>query len=50
MGDFYEVFFDDAKIAAKALGITLTSNKGESAIPMAGVPVRAIDGYLQKLG
>ncbi len=50
MGDFYEVFFDDAKIAAKALGITLTSrNKGESAIPMAGVPVRAIDGYLQKL-
>ncbi len=50
MGDFYELFFEDAKIAAKALGITLTSrSKGESAIPMAGVPVRAIDGYLQKL-
>jgi DNA mismatch repair protein MutS len=50
MGDFYELFFDDAKIAAKALGITLTSrNKGEHAIPMAGVPVRAVDGYLQKL-
>ena len=47
MGDFYELFFEDAKIAAKALGITLTSrSKGEHAIPMAGVPVRAIDGYL----
>jgi DNA mismatch repair protein MutS len=50
MGDFYELFFDDAKTAAKALGITLTSrSKGEGAIPMAGVPVRAVDGYLQKL-
>ncbi len=50
MGDFYELFFDDAKIAAKLLGITLTSrSKGESAIPMAGVPYRAVDGYLQKL-
>ncbi|MFM1872804.1 MAG: hypothetical protein RL398_2226 [Planctomycetota bacterium] len=50
MGDFYELFFDDAKIAAKALGITLTSrNKGDAAIPMAGVPVRALDGYLRRL-
>jgi DNA mismatch repair protein MutS len=50
MGDFYELFFDDAKVAAKALGITLTSrSKGESAIPMAGVPVRAADGYLRRL-
>ncbi|MBL9076867.1 MAG: DNA mismatch repair protein MutS [Planctomycetes bacterium] len=50
MGDFYELFFDDAKLAAKALGITLTSrNKGENAIPMAGVPVRAVDGYLRRL-
>ncbi len=50
MGDFYELFFDDAKVAAKALGLTLTSrSKGESAIPMAGVPVRAVDGYLQRL-
>jgi hypothetical protein len=50
MGDFYELFFEDAKIAAKALGITLTSrSKGESAIPMAGVPVRAVDGYLRRL-
>ncbi|MEZ5989339.1 MAG: DNA mismatch repair protein MutS [Planctomycetota bacterium] len=50
MGDFYELFFDDAKRASRLLGITLTSrNKGEDAIPMAGVPVRALDSYLQKL-
>ncbi|MEI6129070.1 MAG: DNA mismatch repair protein MutS [Planctomycetota bacterium] len=50
MGDFYELFFEDAKIASKALGIALTSrSKGENAIPMAGVPYRALDGYLQKL-
>ncbi len=50
MGDFYELFFDDAKTAAKALGLTLTSrSKGEGAIPMAGVPVRALDGYLRRL-
>lgn len=50
MGDFYELFFDDAKVASKELGIALTSrSKGEDAIPMAGVPVRALDGYLQRL-
>ena len=50
MGDFYEMFFDDAKDAARLLGITLTSrNKGADAIPMAGIPVRAVDTYLQKL-
>jgi DNA mismatch repair protein MutS len=50
MGDFYELFFDDAKTAATALGITLTSrSKGEGAIPMAGVPCRALDGYLRRL-
>ena len=50
MGDFYELFFDDAKVAAKALGLTLTSrSKGENAIPMAGVPVRALDTYLRRL-
>ena len=50
MGDFYELFHDDAKVAAKALGITLTARgKGESAVPMAGVPVRALDGYLRRL-
>jgi len=50
IGDFYELFFEDAKTAAKDLGITLTRRgKGENAIPMAGVPVRAIDDYLKKL-
>jgi len=50
MGDFYELFFDDARTASKALGLTLTSrSKGEGAIPMAGVPVRALDAYLKKL-
>ncbi|CAN7327454.1 DNA mismatch repair protein MutS [Brevundimonas sp. LjRoot202] len=51
MGDFYELFFRDAEIAAAALGITLTKrgkHKGED-IPMAGVPVHALDGYLARL-
>ena len=51
MGDFYELFFDDAKVAAKILGITLTArgkNQGQS-IPMAGVPFHAAEGYLAKL-
>ncbi|MHC4599611.1 MAG: MutS N-terminal domain-containing protein, partial [Planctomycetota bacterium] len=50
MGDFYEMFFEDAHTASKALGIALTSReKGENAIPMAGVPVKAVQGYLVKL-
>lgn len=51
MGDFYELFFEDAEIAASALGITLTKrgkHLGQD-IPMCGVPVHAADGYLQKL-
>ncbi|MGB3502010.1 MAG: DNA mismatch repair protein MutS [Mesorhizobium sp.] len=51
MGDFYEMFFNDAEIAARALGITLTKrgkHAGED-IPMCGVPVHAADDYLQKL-
>lgn len=51
MGDFYELFFKDAEIAAGALGITLTKrgkHQGED-IPMAGVPVHALDGYLARL-
>ena len=51
MGDFYEMFFDDAEIAASALGIALTrrgKNDGED-IPMCGVPVHALDGYLARL-
>ena len=50
MGDFYELFFDDAEIAARALGITLTKrgkHQGED-IPMCGVPVHAAEDYLQK--
>jgi DNA mismatch repair protein MutS len=50
MGDFYEMFHDDAKQAARILGITLTSrSKGAQAIPMAGVPVKAAEGYLLRL-
>ena len=51
MGDFYELFFEDAEIAARDLGITLTKrgkHLGED-IPMCGVPVHAADAYLQKL-
>jgi len=51
MGDFYELFYDDAKRAAELLDITLTS-RGKSAgnpIPMAGVPYHAVEGYLAKL-
>ena len=51
MGDFYELFFDDAKIASAILDIALTKrgkNAGE-AIPMCGVPVHAAEMYLQKL-
>ncbi|MBM2834259.1 MAG: mutS [Candidatus Brocadiaceae bacterium] len=50
MGDFYELFFEDAKLASKVLGITLTSrSKGEGAIPMAGVPHHAADSYIRRL-
>ena len=51
MGDFYELFMDDAVIAARELEITLTSrNKdAEHPIPMAGVPYHAADGYLVRL-
>jgi len=51
MGDFYELFYDDAKKAARLLDITLTA-RGKSAgnpIPMAGVPYHAAEGYLAKL-
>ncbi|MCR4315175.1 MAG: DNA mismatch repair protein MutS [Planctomycetes bacterium] len=47
MGDFYELFYDDAVEASKLLGITLTSRGGE--IPMAGVPARSIDRYVGEL-
>lgn len=50
VGDFYEMFFEDAELGAKLLDITLTSrNNGSSRAPLAGIPVHALDGYLQKL-
>ncbi len=51
MGDFYELFFDDARRAASLLDITLTA-RGQSAgqpIPMAGVPFHSVEGYLARL-
>jgi len=51
LGDFYELFFDDAVLAAKELQITLTARNKEKgiAIPMCGVPFHAADGYISKL-
>ena len=51
LGDFYEMFFDDAKAAAKILGITLTGRDGgtEEKIPMCGVPYHSADTYISKL-
>jgi DNA mismatch repair protein MutS len=52
MGDFYEMFYEDARQAAKLLGITQTyrgTNKSGEPIPMAGVPYHAIEQYLAKL-
>ena len=50
MGDFYEMFFEDAETASRVLGITLTSrNKGdENQVPMCGVPYHAVSGYLKQ--
>ncbi len=50
MGDFFEMFFEDAKLAARELEITLTArDKGESPVPMAGVPHHAVSGYIARL-
>src|ERR1043165_4182767 len=51
MGDFYELFFEDAQKASAALGITLTARgtHGGNPIPMAGVPAHAAEAYLAKL-
>ena len=52
MGDFYEMFYEDALVAARALDLTLTSRSkdaGGHGIPMCGVPFHAADGYLAKL-
>ncbi|SMG08371.1 DNA mismatch repair protein MutS [Dethiosulfovibrio salsuginis] len=49
MGDFYELFFDDAKVASEALDIALTARDQGKKIPMAGVPQHAAESYLGKL-
>lgn len=50
MGDFYEMFGEDAVTASRELGITLTKrDKDANAMPMAGVPVKSMDGYLLRL-
>src|SRR5204863_2196729 len=54
MGDFYEMFWEDAKTANRVLGVTLTSRSkgglsGEDSIPMAGVPFHAVENYLRKM-
>ena len=49
MGDFYEMFYEDALVAARALELTLTSRSkdaGGTAVPMCGVPFHAADGYV----
>ena len=51
MGDFYEMFYDDAEIASRHLGLTLTArnNGGAAEVPLAGVPVKAVGEYLRRL-
>ena len=49
MGDFYELFYDDAIVAARELQITLTARDRERSVPMCGVPYHAAEGYLQRL-
>jgi len=51
MGDFYEMFFEDAEVAARVLEITLTSRnkKDNTPIPMCGIPYRAVTGYIARL-
>ncbi len=49
MGDFYEMFFDDAILASRELEIALTSRSKTEDIPMCGVPYHAADGYIDKL-
>ena len=50
MGDFYEMFYDDAVLASRILGLALTSrSKGDNAVPLAGVPYHAMESYLNRL-
>ena len=52
MGDFYEMFYEDALVAARALDLTLTSRSKDQSgtpVPMCGVPYHAADGYIARL-
>ena len=50
LGDFYEMFFEDAKVASQTLGIALTARfKDDKRVPMAGVPVHSATGYINRL-
>src|SRR5579871_1928564 len=51
MGDFYEMFYEDAELGSRALGLTLTSrnNGGAADVPLAGVPVKAVAEYIRRL-
>ena len=51
MGDFYEMFYEDAELGSRVLGLTLTSrnNGGGARVPLAGIPVKAANEYLKKL-
>ena len=50
MGDFYETFYDDARICSRICGLTLTSrSKAANPVPLAGVPHHAVDGYIRKM-
>jgi DNA mismatch repair protein MutS len=49
MGDFYETFYEDARVCSKVLGLALTSRDKGKSTPLAGVPYHAIDGYLKKM-
>ncbi|MEP6509538.1 MAG: DNA mismatch repair protein MutS, partial [Gemmatimonadales bacterium] len=51
MGEFYEMFYEDAEVASRALGLTLTSrnNGGAAEVPLAGIPVKAAAEYLRRL-
>src|SRR5579883_3308661 len=52
MGDFYEMFYEDALVAGRALDLTLTSRSKDAnggGIPMCGVPYHAVDGYIARL-
>ena len=47
MGDFYEMFYDDAELAHRVLGVTLTQRT--EGVPMAGVPYHAVENYLRRM-